>query len=44
MTVRLLGEVSIGATVTAFHSYGMAITQRAEVSKVKLRYFFLHNA
>lgn len=44
MTVRLFGEVSISALVMAFYNYSRDITQRAEVSKVKLRYFFLHYA
>lgn len=44
MTVRLFGEVSISALVMAFSNYSRDTTQRAEVSKVKLRYFFLHYA
>lgn len=39
MTARLFGEVSISALVMAFYNYSKGITQRAEVSKVKLRYF-----
>lgn len=44
MTVRLFGEVSINGLQMAFYNYSGDIRRRSEVSKLNLRYFFLHYA
>lgn len=44
MTVRLFGEVSINGLQMALSDYSRDIRRRAEVSKLNLRYFYLHYA